>query len=323
MLVHTRAAAGRPAAAAADRHAVGTDVRWHARDDARGAGRAEVRPALRVVRLGLCEHLGLAPVVGSKREHRTHERVHLIERDGRSDLHHRLVRVAVSHDGVSTRKALHHEVERVKARDLVGLLCQLAAVAQNGLAVTLKLACGEPMALQPADLLHADRRGSRPIARLGRNGERRHCTALAARVGDVEVDGYELRLARHVAPMQPESEDREQRAHHEGLAQVVHRRHWLDWQLAKDGQHVVMEQRVAEQLHLGRLLARCQRAVTKLVVHRRANRVARLDEQVVQRSRLPAHRARSRVRRRRLRRCRARAERWHCRRCGAIFARVQ
>eukprot|EP00955_Chlamydomonas_euryale_P005477 58221-Chlamydomonas_euryale.AAC.1 len=57
-------------------------------------------------------------------------------------LHHRLVRVAVSHDGVSTRKALHHEVERVKARDLVGLLCQLAAVAQNGLAVTLKLACG-------------------------------------------------------------------------------------------------------------------------------------------------------------------------------------
>eukprot|EP00955_Chlamydomonas_euryale_P008050 85202-Chlamydomonas_euryale.AAC.1 len=60
-----------------------------------------------------------------------------------------------------------------------------------------------------------------------------------------------------------------------------------------------------------------------LVVHRRANRVARLDEQVVQRSRLPAHRARSRVRRRRLRRCRARAERWHCRRCGAIFARVQ
>eukprot|EP00955_Chlamydomonas_euryale_P005478 58221-Chlamydomonas_euryale.AAC.2 len=55
------------------------------------------------------------------------------------------------------------------------------------------------MALQPADLLHADRRGSRPIARLGRNGERRHCTALAARVGDVEVDGYELRLARHVA----------------------------------------------------------------------------------------------------------------------------
>lgn len=63
--------------------------------------------------------------------------------------------------------------------------------------------------------------------------------------------------------MQPELEDREQDAQHEAGPQVLHLRHAHDGQLAEDGEHVVVQQRVAEDLDLGRLLVSCHGAVAK------------------------------------------------------------
>lgn len=65
--------------------------------------------------------------------------------------------------------------------------------------------------------------------------------------------------------MHPELEHGQQDAHHERLPQVLHLRHRQDRQLAEDRQHVVLQQRVTEDLDLGRGLVVSQGAVAEPV----------------------------------------------------------
>ena len=70
-----------------------------------------------------------------------------------------------------------------------------------------------------------------------------------------------------VAAVDPELQHAEHEAGHEAGPEARHGVHGLDWQLAEEGQHEVLQQVVLEEADRRWLLARLQGAAPKLMLH--------------------------------------------------------